>query len=272
MWTLQFPNPTFCVPNSYLCERQRSGGILLHDFDVTQLIIWWNKTVPFLRNWKCPKLRQTCALFWKCAGTTLFPDVTFFLIPLCCKLFPIGRIAHWLTLDMCCVLMLFAIRSQTGDTPEYFVTSKPITTASSVTCNNEILLSVPREQKSKWHASNYKFSITDTSALWWIPSAQVSLHRTPKQICVQICTQILWCCLQWCVNTPIGNNVFHFLHRLTFASTSVPCERGLSLPLCSVSCSSPSFAGSSQLQNKNTLFFIQMAQINHSFKWTTDET
>ncbi len=52
-----------------------------------------------------------------------------------------------------------------------------------------------------------------------------SSHRTRKQVCTQICTQILWSCRQCCVNTPIGNNMFHFL-LATFASTSASCVNG----------------------------------------------
>ena len=37
--------------------------------------------------------------------------------------------------------------------------------------------------------------------------------------------QILWSCRQCCVNIPIGNNMFHFLHE-TFASTSASCVNG----------------------------------------------
>ena len=50
-------------------------------------------------------------------------------------------------------------------------------------------------------------------------------HRTRKQIC----TQILWRCLQCCVNTSIGNNtcLFHFL-QAEFASTSACCVNGAS--------------------------------------------
>ncbi len=37
--------------------------------------------------------------------------------------------------------------------------------------------------------------------------------------------QIPWCCLQCCVNSPIGNNVFHIL-QVAFASTSASCVNG----------------------------------------------
>ena len=50
-------------------------------------------------------------------------------------------------------------------------------------------------------------------------------HRTCKHFCMQICRQILWCCWQCCVNTPIGNNVFHFLQG-AFESTSASCVNG----------------------------------------------
>ncbi len=45
--------------------------------------------------------------------------------------------------------------------------------------------------------------------LFWL---RPSSHRMRKQVCAQICTQILWSCRQCCVNTPKANNMFHFLH------------------------------------------------------------
>ncbi len=55
-----------------------------------------------------------------------------------------------------------------------------------------------------------------------------SSHSTREQICTQICLQSFDAarnCLQCCVNTPIGNNVFHFL-LATFASTCASCVNG----------------------------------------------
>ena len=56
---------------------------------------------------------------------------------------------------------------------------------------------------------------------WKCRVLRPSSHRMRNQVC----TQILWSCRQCCVNTPIGNNMFHFL-LATFASTSVSCVNG----------------------------------------------
>ena len=84
-------------------------------------------------------------------------------------------------------------------------------------------------------AHTYTHTNTHTTHTHTHTDLKPSSHRKHSlsadlQLCAQIWLQTFWCGLQWFMNPPVGNNVFHYFASNICEHLRVHCERGLGPP------------------------------------------